>query len=276
MTYKRFSNDQRSEFEEYKKTPEYQDTLYRYILKKGDKKRTVRNSKDLEHLATVFVDGHPDIFPEVPRGTKIKKIARRIRDHFESVVNGIMASPKKAAEPAEKNVASVTDVTVSDEKPVPEVPAEENRPSEDNEREIVPDAYAEFLKDILAKKERLCIAVEGIAASMANINSTLRDALFVKCGDLVDRDTRKPKHVGWPWLHSIQSELAQIRGLSACLKPRKDDMQEQRAPAASADSGGRVLTSDRACPGQPSGMDPEECRVVMTIPDGTSGNEENA
>jgi len=53
-----------------------------------------------------------------------------------------------------------------------------------------------------------------------------KDAMFVKEGDLIDRKTKKPKHVGWSWLHSIQSELAQLRGLTA---DKKDD--EEYAPA---------------------------------------------
>lgn len=72
--------------------------------------------------------------------------------------------------------------------------------------------------------------IEAIKTGLANIekaivcqNNILADALFVKEGDLKDRDTNRPKHVNWPWFHSIQSELAQIRGIMA---PKKEKAQE--------------------------------------------------
>lgn len=60
--------------------------------------------------------------------------------------------------------------------------------------------------------------LEDLSDDFKEFKDTFRSAMIVKEGDLIDRKTKKPKHVGWSWLHSIQSELAQLRGISADKK----------------------------------------------------------
>jgi hypothetical protein len=189
--------------QEFKDTDEYKQLQYKYIAIRSSGKRASIKDKLIE-LAKKFVDKYKDKLPKLAYEILVKKFARRFQDYMEDVAKPILAHEK--ANPT---------ATTCEERSFRSV-------------RMVSDALngtTRTLSEIAL--ENISLSLAKMANSLANIETMFKDAMFVKEGDLVDRKTKKPKHVGWSWLHSIQSELAQLRGLTA---DKKDDDYTPQPP----------------------------------------------
>lgn len=179
---------------EFKDTDDYKQLQYKYIAIRSSGKRASIKDKLIE-LAKKFVDKYKDQLPKLAYELLVKKFARRFQDYMEDVAKPILVQAKAnptATTCEERSFRSVR--LVSD----------------------APNGNTRTLSEIAL--ENISLALAKMANSLANIETMFKDAMFVKDGDLVDRKTKKPKHVGWSWLHSIQSELAQLRGITADKK----------------------------------------------------------
>ena len=191
---------------EFKDTDDYKQLQYKYIVIRSNGKRASIKEKLIE-LAKKFVDKYKDQLPKLAYELLVKKFARRFQDYMEDVAKPILAQAK--ANPT---------ATTCEERSFGSV-------------RLASDSLVE--KTMTTSEialENISLSLAKMANSLANIETMFKDAMFVKEGDLVDRKTKKPKHVGWSWLHSIQSELAQLRGLTADKKDEEEDAPA-KAPA---------------------------------------------
>lgn len=195
------TKDQLKLVQEFKDTDEYKQLQYKYIAIRSSGKRASIKDKLIE-LAKKFVDKYKDKLPKLAYEILVKKFARRFQDYMEDVAKPILVQAK-----ANKTATTCEDRSCSSVRLASDSPVEKTMTTS----EIA-------LQDI-------ALSMAKMANSLANIETMFKDAMFVKDGDLVDRKTKKPKHVGWSWLHSIQSELAQLRGLTA---DKKDDDDTQK------------------------------------------------
>jgi hypothetical protein len=199
MTKMGLTKEQLKLVQEFKDTDEYKQLQYKYIAIRSSGKRASIKDKLIE-LAKKFVDKYKEKLPKLAYEILVKKFARRFQDYMEDVAKPILVQAKQNKTSCDPAVAEETPTSFSRIRHV-----------------------SEALRG--QQKTTAEIALESISASLAKIASNLgrladrfEDAMFVKDGDLVDRKTKKPKHVGWSWMHSIHSELAQLRGLTADKK----------------------------------------------------------
>lgn len=187
--------------QEFKDTDEYKQLQYKYIAIRSSGKRASIKDKLIE-LAKKFVDKYKDKLPKLAYELLVKKFARRFQDYMEDVAKPILVQAK-----ANKTAATCEERSCSSVRLASDSPVEKTMTSTE------------------ISLEAIGCALIRIANSLQDLEEKFDKAMFVKEGDLIDRKTKKPKHVGWSWLHSIQSELAQLRGLTA---DKKDDDDTQK------------------------------------------------
>lgn len=229
-----FSKEEQAMFDEFLASKDVQDIKDEYLAYRRSSGWQARSSKTgigarLRILALKFVDklvkkykeSNKDLLKFVNLETVVDrwvdKIARRLRDYFESEANKEAKSSRSAPQPiiaaeAPELPGFGPDTTAEPEKPVAPVEA---APAG------VIDVLVIELRSLRETQSALVEAVKGLARSFD-------DAMFVKPGALVDRKTGLHRHVGWSWLHCLQSELAQIRGLTA---PKKEENKGSTADA---------------------------------------------
>ena len=190
---------------EFKDTDDYKQLQYKYIAIRSSGKRASIKDKLIE-LAKKFVDKYKDQLPKLAYELLVKKFARRFQDYMEDVAKPILMQAKQNKTSCDPAVAEETPTSFARIRHVSEALREQQKTTTE-------------------------LALESISASLAKIANNLgrladrfEDAMFVKDGELIDRKTKKPKHVGWSWFHSIQSELAQLRGITA------DKKEEEESP----------------------------------------------
>ena len=183
----RLTKKQTKFVDEFIATEEYQKVFYKYAALRAKSARAVL-FEEIKKLAVAFVEKYREEFLEYAKEVLIQKFARRFQDMMQDKFRLM----KKNGEAVVKAAGSTT-------------------------------TQVQFVKvehDGISYNwmERLVAAEERRNEILTDIKNVLVDALFVKKGELKDRKTGKDKHVGWSWFHSLQSELAQIRGLSADKK----------------------------------------------------------
>lgn len=157
----------------------------------------------------------------------VEKILRRMRDVFEERINKIREEEKKQKN-EDLGKAKAQELPGFGQNGVL-VKEPSKTPIEKSPTTGLIEACPAGIVDVLMIEIRnLRETQREIVSAIRDLNQTLDNALFVKPGALVDRKTGKYKHVGWSWFHSIHSELAQIRGLSATKK------EEEQGAAAEA------------------------------------------
>lgn len=196
----------------------------------------------------------------------VRFLSRKIRDWLEDAANairrklGLDKPDNPAVEPEEPEQAPVLGAT---EVPLPgfaedaeHAPAKKapKDPEETFEKAVKEDpkdkADGERRTDGMCVVEtewnKLINVIGRVANALDSINDTLRGALFVRDGDLRNRETGKARRVDWPWLRSINSEIAQMRGIVSGAIGRKQDTEQldYDVAAAGAASGNPVPVNE--------------------------------
>ena len=190
---------------EFKDSNDYKQLQYKYIAIRTSGKRASIKDQLIE-LAKKFVDKYKDKLPKLAYELLVKKFARRFQDYMEDVARPILAQAKQNKTSCDPAVAEETPTSFARIRRVSEALCEQQKTTTE------------------LALESISVSLSKIANSLGRLADRFEDAMFVKDGELIDRKTKKPKHVGWSWFHSIQSELAQLRGITA------DKKEEEESP----------------------------------------------
>lgn len=185
MAYYRMKKELQDKYNELLKSKEWTDVVSKYMLLRGNEKKT-DTKKDRVAIATKFVHANLSKFPGKYKFEElVNKISRKLRDNLEKDIQPLMKKLKTG-----KMLYGNT-----------EKPAQELTPEQID---------AKLVEGLEVRNVQLARIGDGIEALCALV----KDAFFVKEGDIKDKETKKSKYVGCSWLHALRQEVAQLRGIA--------------------------------------------------------------
>ena len=185
MAYYRMKKELQDKYNELLKSKEWTDVVSKYMLLRCSEKKTDTKEERID-IATKFVRANIGKFPSKYKFEDlVNKISRKLSDSLEKDIQPLMKKLKTG-----KVLYGNT-----------EKPAQALTPEQID---------AKLVEGLEVRNVQLARIGDGIEA----LCTLVKDAFFVKEGDINDKETKKSKYVGCSWLHALRQEVAQLRGIA--------------------------------------------------------------